>query len=49
MNYYFKTKNKMEKLYRELHAVLNMLEYNEVREAKTELENIINKVHHGKY
>ena len=39
----------MEKLYRELHSVLDLLDYNEVREAKTELESIMNKVHHGKY
>lgn len=49
MSYYFKKKNKMEKLYRELNAVLDMLNSREINEAKIELENIINKVHYEKY
>ena len=39
----------MDKLYRELNAVLDMLDNREISEAKIELENIINKVHHEKY
>lgn len=39
----------MDKLYRELNAVLDMLDNREISEAKIELENIINKVHYEKY
>ena len=49
MSYYSKTKNKMDKLYRELNAVLDMLDSREISEAKVELENIINKVYYKKY
>lgn len=42
-------KNKMDKLYRELNVVLDMLNSREISEAKVELENIINKVHYKKY
>ena len=39
----------MEKLYRELNTVLEMLESGNVSEAKNDLRYIINKVHYEKY
>ena len=39
----------MEKLYRELNTVLEMLESGNVSEDKNDLRYIINKVHHEKY